>query len=147
MLVEEILEEMKKRDVEDVLKKYDWRSFESFVEFVFQQHEFETRRNFRFFAGKRYEIDVLAEREAIVCVECKRWKGWHKKASLIEAARKHEEKVKEFIKAVKPKKHVMPVLIALTDEGIVKEGYVYIIPVWKLNEFLLNFEMWINSEL
>jgi len=140
MLVEEILQELKKKDVEEVLKKYDWKDFESFVEFIFQQHGFETKRNFRFMRGKRYEMDILAEREVIICAECKRWKGWHKTSSLLEAARKHEERVKEFINTLKPKKPVIPVLITLTDEGFMKEGCVYIIPVWKLNEFLLNFE-------
>jgi flavodoxin len=140
MLVDEILEEMKKSDIEDVLKKYDWKDFESFVEFVFQQHDFETKRNFWFKTNRRYEIDVVAEREVIMCVDCKRWCGGrYKKSSLIKAGEAHAERVKEFKNFIKSSKMVIPVIITLMDEDITRGGEVFIIPVWKLNEFVLNF--------
>ena len=140
MLVDEILEEMKKSDIEDVLKKYDWRDFESFVEFVFQQHDFETKRNFWFKTKRKYEIDVVAEREVIMCIDCKRWSGGrHKRSSLIKAAEAHAERVKEFKNFTKATKKAIPVIITLIDEDIVIEDEVFFVPIWKLNEFVLDF--------
>jgi len=138
MNVEAVIEEIRKaKDIEDVLAKYDWKSFEEFVEFVFQQHDFDTKRNFRFKTEKRYEIDVLAEREVIVCVDCKKWgKGRYKRSSLLKAAERQKERVDAFKKFSGTKKQVFPIIVTLMDE--VLEDDMLVLPVWKLNEFLLE---------
>ncbi|MEM5799078.1 MAG: restriction endonuclease [Candidatus Aenigmatarchaeota archaeon] len=138
MNVDQILEEMKReKNIEDILEKYNWKNFESFVEFVFQQHDFKTNKNFRFKLGKRYEIDIVAEREVIVCVDCKKWgKGRYKKSSLVKSAEKQIERSKAYQLFTKTNKAVLPLIITLTDEII--EGKFIAIPIWKLNEFLLS---------
>ncbi|MFH8080396.1 MAG: restriction endonuclease [Candidatus Aenigmatarchaeota archaeon] len=146
MQIEKILEELKhSREIDEVLAKYNWKDFESMVEYIFMQHDFSVKKNFRFKTTKRYEIDVLAEKEIIFCVECKRWeRGRNKRATLLLSSNKHLERVEEFKKFANVKKHVIPMIITLRDEGFYFENKTFFIPIWFLNEFLLN-ESWHTS--
>ncbi|MBU5688527.1 MAG: restriction endonuclease [Candidatus Aenigmarchaeota archaeon] len=139
MNVDQILDEIRYvKNIEDVLEKYNWKDFESFVEFVFQQHDFETKRNFRFKLEKRYEIDVVAEKEIIICVDCKKWgKGRYKEYSLKKSGEKQIERANAYKIFTKTKKTILPLIITLTDE-IIEQEFIAI-PIWKLNEFLLNY--------
>lgn len=60
-----------------MLKQRGWKDFENFVAWLFEQHEFKAKTNFRFsYKGRRFEIDVIAENtNTIFLVECKRWGG------------------------------------------------------------------------
>ncbi|MCS7135190.1 MAG: restriction endonuclease [Candidatus Aenigmarchaeota archaeon] len=130
------------KNIEDLLEKYNWKTFEDFVEFVFQQHDFKTKKNFRFKTKKRYEIDIVAERDVVFCVDCKRWgRGRYKKHSLIKSSEKLLERVGEFKNYAKIKKQVLPLIITLWDEGFYMENKTFFVPIWKLNEFLLS-EFW-----
>jgi hypothetical protein len=62
-------------DFEAVSRGLGWLEFEELSAKVFEANGFHVKRRFRFTAeGRRWEIDVLAERAPyIVCAECKHW--------------------------------------------------------------------------
>lgn len=143
---------MEPEAIEEFLKKHDWKYFEDFVSKIFENHGYTTIKHFRFKGIRRGEIDVLAWNETkIFIVECKRWKKHRPKSyQLKQAAKKVLEYLKDF-KAVYSKntyasfgelkkKEIVPIIVTLYEETLrVFEG-VIIIPLWKLNSFLLNID-------
>ncbi len=142
MQVDEILEEIRKtKEIERVLKNYDWKDFESFVEFVFQQHDYETKRNFRFKTDKRYEVDIIAEKNVIICVDCKRLSSGRSKRSFLKnSAERHKKRTEELGKFSKKDKKLLPLIITLMDEDIIEYQNVIILPIWKINDFILSLD-------
>jgi hypothetical protein len=138
--------------LEYVLKDMEWQDFEQMVSRIFERHDFSIRTNFRFKTEKRWEMDILATGKLInFGVDCKFWdKGRYKKSAIKEAARLQEERAQELEKFLKGNeiafkmlkmkvKSVFPLLITWFDEDLAEYNNVIIVPVWKLNEFLLNW--------
>jgi Holliday junction resolvase len=156
MGLEEIRKDLLKgKTIEEVLEKFDWRGFERTVAEIFESNDFEVKQNFTFKTKRRYQIDVLARRERIVlCVDCKEWgKGRYKKTGLKYAANSQEERVNQLIKFLKKnliakqmlgidlrKQKFYPLIVTLLEEGLLKESETFVVPVWKLNSFLLDIE-------
>ena len=118
-----------------------WKTFEEIVAEVFQLHGYETDLNFRFKTSRRYEIDVLAVcKDKAIAVDCKRWLGGRYKLSqLKKEAEKHAERSKELANVWKDEvKEVIPIIVTLKEEGIKEWNGVIILPIWKLNTFLLE---------
>jgi Holliday junction resolvase-like predicted endonuclease len=141
------LEEIEKmiregKTVEEILSSVDWREFEEKVEEIFKIHSFKTKRNFRFKTSKRFEIDIIAEkRDLVFIVDCKQWgKGRYKTSPLKKAAERQMERA-EAIKQtfIGHNKKIIPIIITLFDECIYEFNGVFIIPVFKLNNFLLEY--------
>lgn len=141
------------KEIEEVLKKFGWKDFENLVADIFEENGFRVLRNYRFKTKKRYEVDVVAIKPFVIfCVDCKKWKGGRYKKSLIKsAAFKQEERVKEFSKILRsnPNFHffrgkVIPLIVTWLEEGIIKENDTLIIPLWKLNSFLINLEKYVD---
>ncbi|MBI2545097.1 MAG: NERD domain-containing protein [Candidatus Aenigmarchaeota archaeon] len=134
------------KDLDDILQKYDWKSFEEFVSDVFKENEFSTKLNFRFKTTRRYEIDVVAiNGNKIFCVDCKWWgSGRYKKSGLKKAVTMQENRIKEFrkflrknpINDVKIKYEIYPLLVTLHDEDMIRFKNTFLVPVWKLNKAL-----------
>ena len=142
--MQEILEELGKcKDIEKVLKQKSWQTFEQFVAWVFEQHDFATKLHVRFGKAPLMEIDVLAEKGAyVIAVECKRWKGKSQTPSkLLEAAAAHEKKCKELSKLLNKK--VVGIIVTLLESGILMERNIIFVPIFKLNRFLLHLEEFI----
>jgi Holliday junction resolvase-like predicted endonuclease len=143
MELEEIEEMIRKgKTVEEILSVVDWKEFEEKVEEIFKRHEFETKRNFRFKTSKRFEVDIIAEKRNIVfIVDCKQWgKGRYKFSPLRKAAEKQIERVKALKQTfIGLKKEIIPIIVTLFDEGIYEFNGVFIVPVFKLNNFLLGY--------
>ena len=137
--LEEILKEVyKSKNIEEVLKKYGWQDFESFVSWIFEQHDFETKIHYRFKTDKRYEIDVLAKKYSkFLLVECKRWRGkTATRSKITKAVEYHKKKLEEFLKLHKSKTE--GIIVTLLDQTDEVDG-IKIVPVSKLNYFLLNY--------
>ena len=149
------LEELKRlvldgKPIEDVLEKFDWREVERIISEIFKENGFQVRQNFRFKTERRYEIDILAVREDLVfCVDCKEWsRGRYKKSGLRQAVKLQENRLKEFKEFVKKnfiaqsklnmdiKSDFYPMLVTLFEEDMIKENDTFVVPVWKLNNFL-----------
>jgi len=130
------------KTVEEVLSLISWKEFEEKVEEIFRIHNFKTIRNFRFKTAKRFEIDIIAEkRDLIFAVDCKQWnKGRYKISALKKAAERNLERVKELQNTlIGRNKKIIPIIITLFDETIYEHDGVFIVPLFKLNSFLLEF--------
>jgi Holliday junction resolvase-like predicted endonuclease len=153
--LEKIVEEIRKgKELEEILKKFDWKFFENFVREVFEANDFFVKQNFVFKTDKKYEIDLIASRgNFLLCADCKSWasKG-SKKSKLKEAVKKQEKRVKELKKflrknlilrnelKVKRGSKFKSIIITLFEEDLIKESKSIIIPVFKLNNFLVDLE-------
>ncbi len=138
-LVKEVEEKLRSGlTIEEALKETKWKDFESFVADIFKLHGYSTKLHVRFKTKRCYEIDIVAEGKLLTfCVDCKKWKkGRYKKSALKKACEKHFERVNEFCKF--SKKKCTPLIVTYVEEEIVEESNVLVIPLWKLNSFLLN---------
>ena len=157
------LEEIKKavlggEQLESVLQKFGWKEFEWIIAQIFQNNGFYVKQNFRFKTKNRYEIDLLAVSSRFsICVDCKYWsQGRNKKSGLKSAAKKQEERVKELQKFLKKnliakemlkinrKAKFHPMIVTLFEEDLVKENDTIVLPAWKLNSFLIEFENYLG---
>lgn len=153
MIIEEIEMRLKKgKLIEDILQKYDWKKFESIVSEIFLENGFHTKQNFRFKTKRRYEIDVMATRNSkIFCIDCKWWnKGRYKKSGLKQAVSLQENRAKELGKFLKKntiarsllkinsKYTVHSLLVTLNDEDMIHQDKTVLIPIWKLNKFIMD---------
>lgn len=140
------------KDIEEVIESFDWKEFENITAEIFRENDFIVKQKVRFKTVRRYEIDIIAARgQTVLCVDCKQWGGGrYKTTSLKYAAKDQEERTKEFFKFLKnnPIAQVnlkvnesfkfYPLIVTWLQEKLVKEGNTFIIPIWKLNSFLLN---------
>ncbi len=130
------------KDLEDIFSIISWKEFEEKIEEIFKTHGFKTRKNFVFKTSKRFEIDILAEkRDLVFIVDCKQWgKGRYKISSLKKAAEKNLERMKELQNTLLGRnKKIIPIIVTLLDECFYEHDGVYIVPLFKLNNFLLQF--------
>ena len=127
-------------EIETVLKSFDWKGFEKIIAQILKENGFKVKNNYRFKTEKRYEIDVLAEKNGIVLsIDCKDWsRGRYKKSALAKAAKKQSERTKELEKTKSDHTSMFPLIVTLFEEDIKRENDVIVIPVWKLNSFLNN---------
>jgi len=140
------------KPIEDIIKKFDWHEFELLVAEIFKNNNFLVKHNFRFKAKRRHEIDVVAINGNIVlCADCKEWsKGRYKKSGLLSAVEKQEERVKQFENFLRKNViarqtlkldsnyKIYPALVTWLQEDLIKESNTFVIPVWKLNSFLVE---------
>jgi len=141
------------KTIEEILEGFNWQNFEKIVEEIFERNDFKIKRNFRFKTKKRYEIDIIATRENIAfCIDCKRWgRGRYKRTGLGHAIKDQENRVNELAKFLKRNplakeslkiniNQTFPLLVTLLQENVIKEDNTFVVPVWKLNSFLLEVE-------
>lgn len=156
------LDEIEKKargiSLEEILKEHDWREFEKMVGGIFEKNEFKVKRNFRFKTKKRYEIDILATKQNFVfCVDCKKWSGGRYKKSGIKAAVSEQEKrtllVRNFLKKNPIAMQMLKIdrdtrfyslIVTLMEEDMFQEKKTFIVPVFKLNSFLLEVEKYLD---
>jgi Holliday junction resolvase len=149
---------LKGKTIEEILEKFDWREFEKTVAEIFERNGFEVKQNFVFKTKRRYQIDSLAKGKRIIfCIDCKEWrKGRYKKTGLKYATKDQKERVGELIKFLKKnliarqmlkidleKQKFYPLVVTLLEEDLLKENETFVVPVWKLNSFLLDVERYL----
>lgn len=140
-------------DVADTLEKFDWKEFEETVGDIFRINDFVVKNNFRFKTKRRWENDLLSVRCGLVfCVDCKRWaQGRDKKWDIRKAAKKQQERTSELRKFVKsnpiarsmlkiPSLTFVPLVVTLYQENVLKVGKTFVVPVEKLNSFIVNYD-------
>jgi len=142
----------KGEEIEKIIEEIDWKEFEELVMKILEEHDFHSSHNFRFKFSRAYEIDVLAIRnDLILGIDCKHWdRGRYKKSSLKYAVIEQKnrlKKLKKFIKnnpiiknkfKITEKTRFTPLLITWFEETLIEHEKVFIVPIWKLNQFLLN---------
>lgn len=140
------------RTIEEFVEKINWREFEKIVREIFSVNGFNSFSNFRFRTHRRFEIDIVASKNNLIFVaDCKEWdKGRYKNGGLRIAAQEQSMRAKEFEKFLRLNpiaKHkfkissavsIIPVIVTWYEETISENGNCFIVPVWKLNSFLIG---------
>ena len=151
MNLEEIQEKIAGgQTIEEIVTELDWKEFEDFCAKILEEHEWKVTKNFRFKTESRYEIDILATKSKnALAIDCKRWDNRKGKASQLKiAAIKQLERVKEM-KKIKflfvDYTEIFPILITWFEENITKEEGVWIVPIFKFNNFLLETNRYLES--
>jgi len=154
MKIEEAEGFLKKgRTIEEFVGKIDWKDFEKFVKEIFSANGFGSTSNFRFKTKKRFEIDIIATRNNLVFLaDCKEWdKGRYKNSGLRKAAEDQIQRSVEFEKffrknpiakskfKLKSNPKITPLIVTWHDEIITEHKNCFVVPVWKLNSFLLEY--------
>jgi len=147
MNLQDVVAQLRKgKDLEKVLEETDWKNFEQLVAAILEQHGYKTVLNYRFKHKRRYEIDVIAigSRRAIL-IDCKKWSGGrYKKSALLKAIEKQEERAKELFSVcplfLQNVKEWLTLIVTLMEEDINKYSDTYVVPVWRLNSFLLSLD-------
>lgn len=139
------------KSIEEIIDGMDWREFEDICSKILEENGWKTRKNFRFRTERRYEIDILAEKSGkVLLIDCKQWGRREGKASQLKiSARKQLERMREwerinFFSRMGTKPSIIPIIITWLEEGIREEDGVWIIPVFKLNTFLLEIDKFVN---
>ena len=150
---------LKGENIESVLQKFNWKEFEYIAAQIFQNNGFHVKQNFIFKTKNRYEMDIIAvSSRFVICADCKDWnRGRNKKSGLKSAVKKQEERVKELQKFLKKnfiakemlkinqKVKFHPLIVTLFEEDLLKESDTIVVPAWKLNNFLIEFENYSES--
>lgn len=147
------------KNIEEIILNFDWKEFENLVAEIFKANGFFVKTNLRFKTVKRYEIDILAvDGEVVFAVDCKEWgRGRYKKSGLKNAVEKQEERVKQLKNFIKSnpiaqksfrvhKQEIFPMIVTWLQEDLQKHDHSFIVPVWKLNSFLLHEDNFISIE-
>jgi len=143
---------LKGETIEKILENFNWKEFEEVIAEIFRRNEFKVKQNFRFKTKRRFEIDIIAMKgDLVFCVDCKEWgKGRYKKTGLRHAAKNQEKRVEELENLIKKNPIIRNIfeinknckffllVVTLLEEDLIKENNVFIVPVWKLNNFLLE---------
>jgi Holliday junction resolvase-like predicted endonuclease len=148
---------LKSEQIEDIIQDMDWREFEKLIAEILKRHDFNVHNNFRFKTDRRFEIDILATRnKTSLLIDCKQWgRGRYKKTGLKYSVKEQKERtrqLKKFLKnnpaaqaelKIKKTTKFIPLLVTWFEEEILEHENVFIIPVWKFNEFLLSISEYI----
>lgn len=143
------------KPLEDVLSSLEWQDFEQLVSKIFEKHDYTVKTNFRFKTTRRWEMDILAIGNLISFgIDCKFWNsGMYKKSALKKAIEDQKERAENFDqflkgnevakKMLKIKKRTTPLIITWFEEDLTEHDGVLIVPIWKLNRFLLTYSEYI----
>lgn len=148
-LLKDILEKIEcGNPLGELVKGLCWKDFEGFAAEIFSENGFAVRRNVRFSAERRrYEIDVVAfQRPRAVLVDCKHWGMRAGKSSGIRGAaarqrlRAHHfegKLVQIFPDAAEwGRASIIPAIVTLHQEAVTEHSGVFVVPVFKLNQFI-----------
>jgi len=141
-------------DVETASRWLNWRDFERLCVEALRSHNFSVKAPFRFKAdGKRHEIDVVAHKKNVVlCIDCKHWKMKRGQQYRIKGfTMNHLDKCVKFAELVKSSRvvklelhsgaYLVPMIVTLIDLDFKHHlNGVWILPIFKLNSFLLDLE-------
>ncbi len=145
------------KQIEEIIKDIDWQDFEELVSKILEKHEFKSWNNFRFKTTRRYEVDITTTKNDITfLIDCKQWStGRYKTSALKQSVKIQEKRLEEFQKfiknnpiaktkfGIKDDQKITSVIVTWYEENLIRHGKTLIIPIWKLNEFLLNLSNYV----
>lgn len=142
-------------DPEKVARELRWQEFEGLAAQILNREGYVTVNHFIFkHAARRYEIDVLAAKEAIVlCVDCKHWHHGWAPSKIMAAARNQFLRVQSLseVFAFYEKKHhiaswqsprLLPIVLALADVSSKLVDGVPIVSALRFRDFLCQVGPW-----
>jgi protease II len=128
-------------DLETVSEEVIWQHFERLTAFIFEKNDFRVTVNtVKISNKKRRQFDVIARKgNQTFLVECKKWAGnRYRLSALKKAVEQHKERT-AFYEHI-TKEDAIPIVVTLIEEEIrVYEG-VPLVPVLKLNPFIIEFD-------
>ena len=139
-------------EIEDILTGFDWKEFEDLCAQVLERNGWKIRRNYRFKTERRYEIDILATLgNKNLAIDCKHWGIRSGKASQLRIAAGNQmervnqlKKIKFLYQFAQKEFETFPVIVTWHEEKLIKEGNVWIVPVSKLNSFILDLDSYLE---
>ncbi|MEM4647211.1 MAG: nuclease-related domain-containing protein [Candidatus Nezhaarchaeales archaeon] len=146
-------------DIEIASRWLNWRDFERLCVEALQSHDFKVRAPLRFkFDSKRHEIDIVAcKKNAVLCIDCKHWEMMRgQQYKVKKSATSHLDKCIKLAKSASSLRnmglnvhsgaYLVPIMITLIDLNLkLPLNSVWVIPVFKLNSFLLELEAHIDE--
>jgi Holliday junction resolvase-like predicted endonuclease len=147
----------KGEQIEEIIEEIDWKEFEELVESILKKHDYKSCHNFRFKTQSRHEIDILAIKEKInLVIDCKQWsRGRHKKTGLkyaVDSQKNRVKHLKKFLKnniliqsklGLKENIEFIPMIVTWFEEDLINHDDVFVVPVSKFNQFLLNLPYYV----
>jgi Holliday junction resolvase-like predicted endonuclease len=148
---------LKGQQIESIVEEIDWKQFEELVMEILKKHNFITFQNFRFKTDRRFEVDIVAsDKNNVLLIDCKQWnRGRYKKSGLKYTIKEQKYRLEEFKKFIEnnptarnnfkitEKTKFSPLIITWLEEDLLKHEDTFIVPVWKLNHFLLSLSEYI----
>jgi len=146
-------------DIEKISRLLTWREFEVFCSDILESCGFKSVLNFRFqHRSSRREIDVLGLRKPfILCIDAKHWGArFGKTSGLRSAVKKHIERIELLSKVIDRymlslgienwgEGILIPFLVTLFQEKVIFNFNVPVVPIFKLNSFLINFDSYLDE--
>jgi len=142
--------------IETVVELLTWKDFESFVAYILSENGFRCVESFRRRGNesvKGMEIDVVGVRgHIVIAADAKMWGARNNKSSALKTAAENQkertrrltemmDKLEEKIGGLEKRTYsLFPILVTwLVEEVQIHDG-VPIVPVFKLNSFMLNLD-------
>lgn len=124
--------------LENILEDSSWQNFERIVGKIFDLHGYDVEiSKVVSFESTRRQYDVIAEKGHFILVDCKKWDNKRRiKSGLKRAVEDQIERARK-LESCKSK---YPILVMSSQTPIEFHKKVPVIPVYKLNEFLMNFQ-------
>lgn len=135
-------------DIASIGHSIKWQYFEKIVGFVFKENNFSVSiSTVKSFNGVKRQFDVIAESPRYVfTADCKRWTKRRYKSSMLKTAVEKQVERSCYYKG-ESEKTIIPLIVTLMHEDLVMHEGVFIIPIEKLNDFILNWEEKYSEEV
>ncbi len=116
-----------------------WQNFEKLAAFIFEENGYQVKINIvKVFHRMRRQYDVIAKKSGeTFLVECKKWSGNRYRLSSLKTAIKQHKDRTDFYTTVTGERAI-PLIITLIEEEIHFYEEVPIIPILKLNSFIIE---------
>jgi hypothetical protein len=133
-------------DVVDICSKINWHDFELFSSEILKCHGYNVFTNFRL-KNPRREIDVIGiKSQNALLVDCKHWKK-KSLSGLKKIVERQKNRSTLFIQKTKLNiENAFPIVLTFLPNNSLYIDDVPIIPINKLNSFLLDFD-YINHNI
>ena len=127
-------------DPETLSATLTWQEFEILAENAFQSLGFKTTRNFRI-KKPRTEIDLLAwHNRTLFAIDCKHWKRTVGYSTMTKIGEKQISRCQNYLDSSKFD-NIIPLILTWHDESLsILENGVPIVPIYKISDFVLNFD-------
>jgi hypothetical protein len=128
-------------ELETVSAEVIWQNFERLAGFIFEKNDFTVNVNtVKTCNKKRRQYDVIARKNSrTFLVECKKWAGSRYRLSALKRAiLQHKERTTFYEDIME--EHAIPVIVTLIEEQILVHEGVPLVPVTKLNAFIIELD-------
>ncbi len=133
-------------DLQKVSTEVVWQNFERLTAFIFEKNNFQVETGrVKTLNKMRRQYDVIAKiKGKTFLVECKKWSSNHYRLSALRSAVKKHKERSEFYKKV-TNENAIPIIVTLIEEEILVCEDIPIIPIFRLNSFIIEEDSGLSS--